>query len=209
MNTMLRSLHHVSALGLALLLAVVASCSDSTAPQQKTTSELHFLAFASNAPAIQDTVVRFFAKLGENREIRLRYVTAPGSTNTEEFLRFEVPGNALAFHPDGTPFAQNDSIQISIRLTDLRHLIFDFQPAGLRFSPDHPARLRIEFAHCDKDLNGDGVEDAQDVSLLGTAGIWKQETPDQPWVRLADVLHFDTQEVDADILGFTGYALAF
>lgn len=202
-------LRRLLAPGVLLLLAFAASCSDSTAPQQKSTSELHFLAFAANAPAIQDTVVTFYAKLGENREIRLRYAPIPGSTQTEEFLRFEVPGDALLSRPDGSAFVQGDSILITVRLADLSHLKFDFQPSGLRFKPDHAARLRIEFAHADQDLNGDGVEDSRDIQLLETAGIWRQEAANQPWIRLADLLHLDTSEVEAAITGFTGYALAF
>jgi hypothetical protein len=194
--------------GVVALLALVAGCgADTTAPQQKPTSELHFIAFASNAPAIMDTVVSFYAKLGDNREIHLRY--APVAGQSEEFLRFEVPGEALARRPDGTAFAPGDSILITVRLTDVKHLKFDFQPAGLRFSADHPARLRVEFAHCDRDLNGDGVLDPQDQQLLLTAGIWRQETTSEPWVRLADVLHLEIDEVEANILGFTGYAFAY
>ena len=194
--------------GVVALLALVASCgADTTAPQQKPTSELHFIAFASNAPAIRDTVASFYAKRGENREIRLRY--APVSGESEEFLRFEVDAQALAFRPDGSAFAQGDSILITVRLTDLRHLKFDFQPAGLRFSADHPARLRVEFAHCDRDLNGDGVLDPQDQQLLLTAGIWRQEATTDPWERLAGSLHLDIDEVEASILGFTGYAFAY
>ena len=194
--------------GVVALLALVAGCgADTTAPQQKPTSELHFIAFASNAPAIKDTVASFYAKRGENREIRLRY--APVSGQSEEFLRFEVDAQALASRPDGSAFAQGDSILITVRLTDVRHLKFDFQPAGLRFSADHPARLRVEFAHCDRDLNGDGVLDPQDQQLLLTAGIWRQEATTDPWVRLAGTLHLEIDEVEASILGFTGYAFAY
>ena len=209
MNSMMSSFRAGAITGLALVLALAASCSDATAPQEKTTSELHFLAFASNAPEIQDTTVTFYAKLGENREIRLRYAPIPGTTQTEEFLRFEVPGDALDRRPDGTPFARGDSILISVRLADLQHLKFEFQPSGLKFSNDHPARLRIEFAHADKDLDGNGVEDAHDAQLLATAGIWKQETPSDPWIRQSGILHLEIDEIEANIFSFTGYALAF
>jgi len=208
MNSMFCSIRASSAVALALLATVAASCSDATAPQEKTTSELHFLAFASSAPEIQDTTVSFYAKLGENREIRLRYVAAPGGT-AEEILRFEVPGNSLDRRPDGTPFAQGDSIKITVRIADLTKFKFDFQPSGLKFSSSHPARLRIEFAHADHDVNDDGAVNAQDDSLLATAAIWRQDSADQPWVRLDDVLELELNEVQADIFSFTGYALAF
>src|SRR5262245_16021610 len=208
MTRISRSTH--GPLVLVLLFAVAASCTDSTAPagQQKTTDDLHFIRFAPNAPQIRDTVLSFYAKLGENREIRLRYAAAPGA-ESEDFLRFEVPDNALDRRPDGTPFALGDSIRITVRLTSLTAMVFDFQPSGLRFRADHPARLRVEFAHADGDVNGDGVHDATDVQLLATAGIWKQETPGDPWVRLSDILHLELDEVEADIVGFTGYAFAY
>jgi len=195
----------------ALALAAVAasSCGDSTAPEIRSESELHFVRFAADAPKILDTTVTFFAKKGENREIRLRYAPVPGSTETEEFLRFEVPNDALDRRPDGSVIAQGDSIQITVHVADFSQMLFEFQPAGLRFSSSRPARLKIEFHHGDHDLDHNGVVNATDDALKASLGIWRREQSGDPWIRISNLLHLDLEEAEAEIFGFTTYALAY
>ena len=185
-------------------LAAAGACSDGTAPETRTESELNFVRFSATAPKILDTTVTFWAKKGQNAEIRLRY--APG---TEEFLRFEIPGNALDRRPDGSVIAQGDSILITVTVADLSKMIFEFQPSGLRFNPDHPARLKIEFSHGDDDLDQNGVVNAVDIALRTQLGIWRRETSGDPWVQINNVLKLELDEADADIVGFTTYALAY
>jgi hypothetical protein len=189
---------------LVLALIGAMSCGDSTAPIVRSENELHFVRFATDAPKILDTTLTFWAKKGTNSEIRLRY-----AGGTEDFLRFEVPGNALDRRPDGSVIAQGDSIQITVMVADLSQLMFEFQPAGLRFSPDHPARLKIEFQHGDDDLDRNGVVDAADIALRTTLGIWRRERPTDPWVQISNALKLELDEADADIFGFTTYALAY
>lgn len=191
------------------VLAVVASCRDSTGPEQRQSSELHFLRFAANAPAILDVQASFWAKRGEDRELRMRYEPLPGTSESEEFLRFSVPAEALAARPDGTSIAVGDSVLITVTVVNLQELIFDFQPSGLRFNASKPARLKIQYSHADEDLDGDGDVDAEDATLETRIALWKRETSTAPWTRLSDLLHVETDEVEADIRGFTGYALAF
>jgi len=188
-----------------VLLAVLAGCSDSTAPAnvEKPASDLHFLRLSASAPAIQATTVSFYAKKGEDREIRVRF------QNGEDYLRFRVFANSLAQRPDGSAFATGDSIQITITITDPTKLAADFQPAGLKFSTSNPARLQFEFGECDKDLNGDGVINATDTALVPLISTWRQETANAPWVKVSSVVEVEINEVQADITGFTGYALAY
>ena len=188
-----------------VLLAVLAACSDSTAPAnvQKPASDLHFLRLSASAPAIQATTVSFYAKKGEDREVRVHF------QNGEDYLRFRVFGNSLAQRPDGSAFATGDSIQITITITDPTKLVADFQPAGLKFSTANPARLQFEFGECDKDLNGDGVVNAADAALVPLISTWRQETANAPWVKVSSVVEVQINEVQADITGFTGYALAY
>ena len=190
------------------LLMLAVSCADSTAPDVRPASELHFLRPAPNAPPLADTVVTFWAKRGVDREIRLRYAAASGG-ETEEFLRFKVPSEALAFRPDGRPFAVGDSVLITVRIADFSRLIVDFQPSGLRFSTAHPAELRIRFAHADHDFNGDGVEDNEDDEIESTLALWRQEAPGSPWIKLGGKLEVSLEEVEGELLGFSGYALAY
>lgn len=188
-------------------VAVLAACSSdsSTAPAtiEKPASDLHFLRLSATAPALQSTTVSFYAKKGEDRDVRVRF------QNGEDYLRFRVFGNSLSQRPDGTAFAQGDSILITITVTDPTKLAADFQPAGLKFAASAPARLQFEFGECDKDLNGDGVVNAADSALVPLISTWRQETVNAPWIKVGSTVEVEINEVQADILGFTGYALAY
>lgn len=193
-------------------LAALASgvgCNDSTGPEQRQSSELHFLRLAPGAPAVLDVRASFWAKRGEDRELRMRYVPLAGTSEGEEFLRFTVSADALEARPDGSTIAVGDSVLISVTVVNLQELIFEFQPSGLRFSAATPARLKIMYSHADDDLDADGDVDADDDALRARIAMWKRESPALPWVRLADLLHLETDEVEADIRGFTGFALAY
>lgn len=188
-----------------------AGCRDGTAPApvSRTADQLHFVRPAPNAPALPDTAVSFWAKRGEDRELRLYYNAQSGSGTGAEFLRFTVPAAALAQRPDGSAITVGDSVLISVRVIDPSRLIVDFQPSGLRFSAGSPARLRFDLGETDSDLNGDGVVNTQDDSLETQLSFWRQEVPGQPWLKVASAVFTDLHEVEANILGFTGYALAF
>jgi hypothetical protein len=190
----------------ALLLIVAIACNgDSTGPLtiEKTTNDLHFLRLSAAAPSLQSTVVSFYAKKGSDREIRVRF------TNGEDYLRFRVFANSLLQRPDGSAFAAGDSILITITITDPTKLSADFQPSGLKFSPTNPARLQFEFGEADKDLNDDGVVNATDAALIPQISTWKQDAANAPWLKVNSVVEIELNEVQADILGFTGYALAY
>jgi hypothetical protein len=191
---------------MVLAVVVIAACSgDTTGPNQvqKPASDLHFLQLSPLAPALQATTVSFYAKKGEDREARVKF------QNGEDYLRFRVFGNSLLQRPDGGVFAQGDSILITITVTDPTKLQADFQPAGLKFSPSAPARLQFEFGECDGDINGDGVVNAADTTLLPLISTWRQETPGAPWIKVSSTVETDINEVQAFITGFTGYALAY
>jgi len=148
-------------------------------------------------------VVSFYAKKGSDREIRVRF------TNGDDYLRFRVFVNSLLQRPDGSLFAVGDSVLITITITDPTKLAADFQPAGLKFSPSDPARLQFEFGEADKDLNGDGVVNATDTSLIPQISTWRQETAGSEWLKVNSLVEIEINEVQADIFGFTGYALAY
>ena len=46
-------------------------------------------------------------------------------------------------------------------------------------------------------------------AIEGALGIWRQETPTQPFVRLSSVLTTTDRSVRSSITGFTRYALAY
>lgn len=190
----------------AVLLAVIlAACGDSTGPKvvEKPATDLHFLRLSTTAPQLQSTVVSFYAKRGEDREVRVRF------QNGEDYLRFRVFANSLLQRPNGSAFAVGDSILITITITDPTTLAADFQPAGLKFSALAPARLQFEFGEADKDLNDDGVVNATDTALIPQISTWRQETAGAAWLKVNSTVEIELNEVQADIFGFTGYALAY
>ena len=191
---------------LALLAVLAAACAgDSTGPKvvEKPASDLHFLRLSASAPPLQSTVVSFYAKKGVDSDVRVRF------QNGEDYLRFRVFANSLSQRPDGSTFAAGDSILITITITDPTKLAADFQPAGLKFSASAPARLQFEFGEADKDLNDDGVVNTADTALIPQISTWRQEVPNAAWLKVNSVVEIELNEVQADIFGFTGYALAF
>lgn len=192
---------------LAAGLLAVAACSDDTVtnpdPDPKPEAELNFLRPAANATPLAQKSASFYAVKGEDREIRLFY------TNGGEFLRFRVRDDALDRYPDGSLIADGDSVLISVAVIDTLRLIVDFQPAGLKFSPNEPAELEIRYAETDDDIDDDGDVDAEDSALELTLAIWKQEQPGALWERVGSLVMEDLEEVEADLTSFTRYAIAY
>jgi len=119
-----------------------------------------------------------------------------------------VRQRSLWRRPDGSLIAQGDSVLITLTLVDPVHLIVDCQPSGLLFSPHDPARLKFSYADVDDDLNGDGVVNATDSALTRVLSVWRQETPTSPWILVPSTTT-GSFDVEADIGGFTGYAIAY
>ena len=200
---------------LALPLALTLACSDSGGPGDdddsvKPPSELTVLRLGESSPPLFDPVVSFWAVRGEDREVEISFVddedpNQPG----EEYLELEVDADALQARPDGTPIAEGDSVLITVRVVDPARLLFEFQPAGLTFNPARPAELKIHYNHADDDLDEDGDVDLEDESLELTIAIWRQENDGDPFERLGSLLIDDLEEIDAELEGFSRYALAY
>jgi hypothetical protein len=192
----------------ATLALVVLSCNDTTSPDTgvRPASELTFLRPAPGAPQFADTTVRFYAKRGADREVRIRYAVAG---DLEEFVRFRVRPEALEAYPDGRPIAVGDSVLITLRIVDFARLIVEFEPTGLRFSQSRPAELKFKYNHTSPDLDGDGDVDADDARAETHLAIWRQEAPGQPWVRLSSSIEIEIDEIEAELTSFSGYALAY
>lgn len=187
------------------------ACSNSNGPSTPPplpASQLHFVVQDSvTAPPLYTDTASFWAKVGDGRELHLYYRGASGPG--EEFLRFEVPGDGLLRKPDGTGFSTGDSILISVRVVDPRKFVFDFQPSGLEFSPDHPARLKLAYDHSEHDYDGDGVITAADTAIRSRLDIWRNDPPDTLWYKLNAVNFESYEELDANIYHFTVHAVAW
>ena len=191
------------------LALVLLGCGDNTGPAGVPDAQLHIVRQDSLAPPLVATRDSFWAKVGDGRELHLNYEgVAPGSIG-EEFLRFEVPGDGLYRKPDGSAFQPGDSILITVTVLDPTKFLFQFEPSGLRFSPDHPARLKVEYFDGEHDFNGDGVEDSTDVAIEQVLDLWERSGPGAPWFRLGAVKFEELDELDANIYSFTEHAVAW
>jgi len=178
-------------------------------PDSAPEAGLIFLSPSPEAPPIGDRQVSFWAVKGETREVRVMFQASPGSTDSVEFARFKVDSRSLVNRPDGSALAPGDSLRITLTVVDTLRFITEFQPSGLVFDPTRPARLWLKFGEADPDLNHDGVVDAADTTYILSLRIWGQEEPTAPWVALPSTVNLTTQEVEADIPGFTRYAVAY
>ena len=196
----------VMAMSAALVLL---GCGDNTGPAGVPDAELTIVRQDTLAPPLLATQASFWAKVGDGREVRLFYQGATPSDTGAEYLRFEVPGDGLYRKPDGSAFLPGDSILITVTVLDPTRFRYQFEPSGLRFSPDHPARLKIKYLECQHDFNGDGVVDAEDVRIEGLLGIWERSGPGALWFRLGAVQFEELDELDVNISSFTEHAVAW
>ena len=191
------------------LLVASASCNNSTAPQQKSSNDLHFLRIATGMPPLAATPGSFWAKVGQGGGIDLWYRPKPGESDSTKFLEFRLDGESLAQRPNGLAFAPGDSILITVTVPDSTQLMVQFSPSGLKFSSDHQAKLKMFFGEVGDDINHDGNVDQEDGAAAQQISVWRQEAVGQPWYKVFSAVLQDQKEVDASLSGFTGYALAY
>jgi hypothetical protein len=192
------------------LLTGTLACSDSTSPDDgiRPPSGLNVVRLAETSPPLLNATDSFYAKRGEDRELRIYFQDEVGGQG-EEFLRLRVDAPTLLARPDGTLFQAGDSVLITVRVVDPATILFELEPSGLTFAPADPAELKIHYIHADHDFNEDGAIDVDDDQIKGQLAIWRQETLADPFVRLGSVNVEDLEEIDAEILGFSRYAIAY
>jgi len=172
--------------------------------------EPHFVTAASGAPDVANPVVSFWAKSGEDRTGTMYYHSTTSGRDSTPLFSLRVRPRSLWRRPDGSLIAQGDSVLITLTLVDPEHLIVDCEPSGLQFSSHDPARLKFSYAEADDDVNGDGVVNSTDQALTRVLSIWRRETPDSPWLLVPSSRNSEGSfDVEADIGGFTGYAIAY
>lgn len=201
----------VSTVAIAVALAI--GCSSDTASPNDPGSErppdgLTVARLAATAPPLEESTVSFWAVKGRSVEQKLYFLDSQGQRG-EEYLALRLEDESLSLRPDGSAIAEGDSVLITITVEDPALLLFSLEPTGLTFSASKPAELKIRYAHADDDLNEDGEVDGEDDSLESILGIWRQELPGDPFVRLGSVKVEDQEELEADLQGFSRYAIAY
>jgi len=197
-------------LGLALAAGGLAACGDDPTQPTETrpAGDLNILRRSAAAPPLVSNTATLWAVKGQDRELRMFYANTGQSGSGAEFLRLRVNRATLLSRPDGSLVADGDSVLITVT-ADPTLMSVDFQPTGLRFSSSEPAELRIRWAEADDDINHDGKVDGSDDALRDDLAIWRREAAKDPWAKLATILKLDTEEAEAKLTGFSGYAVAY
>lgn len=203
-----------ASLVLALLL-VAQGCGDSGSDPtpdppgtEKPPTELNILRIAATAPPLETTAVSFWAVKGQGREGKIYFQDDQGQRG-EEYARLKIDSGSLRARPDGSLFADGDSVLVTMTVIDPTQILFEMAPAGLQFNSTAPARLTLKYDEADDDFDGDGERDDDDDDIEQTLGIWRQATPADPFVRLGSVRFDDLEEIEADLTGFSRYAIAY
>ena len=213
-DTVMRTWRTRLALPLGLLLGFTFGCGDSDGsgpnppPEQRPPAALNILRLAQNSPPVFNPVESFWAKKGEDAEARIYFQDAVGGQG-EEYLRLRIDDISLETLPNGTPIAIGDSVFITIRSVDPTQILFELEPTGLRFNPLKPAELDIKYQHADDDFNEDGVVDLRDDDIEAILAIWRQENPGDDFVRVGSLVIDSIEEIDAELVGFSRYAIAY
>ena len=194
--------------GILAILAWGACSSDPTGPDQRPADQLIFLRLAANAPPFQSSTVSFYAKRGVDREGRIYFQDSEGGRG-EEFARLKIDAGSLLARPDGTRFQTGDSVLVTLRIVDPLTLQIELLPSGLTFNKDRPAKLKLDYDFADDDYNRDGVVDIDDDAAELKFSIWRQRQPGEPWIRQGTVKIEDQKEVEAELTGFSRYAIAY
>jgi hypothetical protein len=196
---------------LIALLGLVAGCDGSplavNGPLLAVEPDLHFVRVAEDAPPLLDTVVTFWAVRGQERSVEIRYLQN-GGYEGGLCLQFTVPAAGLWREPGGSVVGMGDSVEITVRVLDTERFYFEFEPAGLKFDPAHPAKLRVNYRWADRDFDGDGMVDAAELGYWEGFGFWRQEQPGEPWAQSETRRTESMYDAVTLVSGFTRYALA-
>ena len=201
-------------LPLGVVVAFAVGCGDSNGsgpnppPEQRPPAALNILKLAQASPPVFNPVETFWAKKGQDAEARIYFQDAVGGQG-EEYLRLRIDDISLETLPNGTPIAIGDSVLITIRSVDPTRILFELEPTGLKFNPLKPAELDIKYQEADDDFNEDGVVDLADEAIEDSLAIWRQENPGDDFVKIGSLVFESLEEVEAELTGFSRYAIAY
>lgn len=194
------------------VVALALACSSTTDPTQQppvqAADSLHILTLQPGHPALYSDSTTFVAIKGQGTEQTIFFADEDGHPG-EEYLVFELNDQSLLTYPDGTPFNNGDSVRITIHVLNPDSIYFQFDPAGLTFDPGHPAKLTIHYAETGGDFDGDHHVGVRDSLIAPNLSIWRQPEPSDSFTKLQSVRSEEAEEIEAKLLGFSRYAIAY
>jgi hypothetical protein len=195
-------------LAAAVVLGAGSCADDSTGPTEKPPAELNILRLPANHAPFEQTSVSFWARVNQSREGRIYFLDGEGKRG-EEFARLKIDSGSLLARPDGTAFGTGDSILVTMTVVDPTRVLIELQPAGLRFRSDKPAELKLDYGEADHDFDDDGDVDTDDDRTEQLLAIWRQEQAGSPFIKLGSVRVEDLEEIEAKLVSFSRYAIAY
>jgi hypothetical protein len=198
-----------------LWLALFASCrGDILEPNPdppgttKPPADLRIIKLPANHPPFFNDSVAFYAKVGDKAEGTIYFQDSHGDRG-DKFAELKIDDQSLRARPDGTPFERGDSILIVMKVADQSEFLVEMRPSGLKFSAGKPAQLKLEYGSTDGDLDGNGHKDHEDDKIEKRLGIWVQETPSDPFVKIGTVKTQNARELKASLQSFSRFAIAY
>jgi len=200
-----------------LALALLAACSDQVGPssaapglnaQRVPRSSIRILQQSATAPALASYRVAFWAYVGQSSLVTVRYQPSAGQVVGDPFLRFEIPRNGLVAGASGMPLRRGDSVAITLTI-DPGTFLVDFQPSGVMFFPSAPARLALWYGNANLDLNGNGVLDGNDRTLMDQLAIWYHLSPSASWFKQLSKNDPAQTLVGTELYHFSEYAVSW
>ena len=149
------------------------------------------------------------AYVGQSSLVTVRYRPTAGQTVGDPFLRFEIPRNGLIAGASGVPLRRGDAIAMTLTI-DPNSFLVDFQPSGVIFAANAPARLAIWYGNANLDLNGNGVVlDGNDRTLVDQLAIWYQLSPSASWFKQLSRNDPTQKLVGTELYHFSEYAVSW
>ena len=149
--------------------------------------------------------VSFWAYKSQDASVMVNYLAA--DSTWQPYVSLSVPAGALSKGPDGTSFADGDSVEITLTF-DTTAIAFEAEPSGLQFSFWTPAVLKVWYGGTNPDFNGDGVVNFLDRYIENVLlGVYTRSTPDDPWISLPSIQSLLFQRFTVNLRHFCGYAV--
>ncbi|HEV2672302.1 MAG TPA: hypothetical protein VGU74_14515 [Gemmatimonadales bacterium] len=196
----------------------LAGCRDAAAPlNQANVGAPHFsvvggstmvLQQSSSAPPLETYQVSFWAYTGKETNVVVNYQRVGDEKVGQPFLRFYIPKIGLVAGGGGVPLNRShDSVFVTLNI-DPTNFRVDFQPSGVQFAPVAPAILTLWYENRNPDLNGDGVVDSTDQTLLEKLAIYYEATSTTK-LKIPSKNDTKNQYVLGGLLHFSTYAVSW
>lgn len=200
-------------LALALLAA---GCSERLGPsaaaaplaQKVPAGSIPILQQSATAPPLASYRVAFWAYVGQSSLVTVRYQRSAGQVVGDPFLRFEIPKTGLVADANGVALRRGDSVAMTLTI-DPNSFSVDFQPSGVMFSANAPARLAFWYGNANLDLNGNGVLDGNDRALVDQLAIWCHLSPSSSWFKQLSRNDPTQTLVGTELYHFSEYAVSW